>query len=118
MKYNFDELSEGQRVIICLYTLLALMKETPITLCIDEPDNFVMLREIQPWLMELQEQAEEHGSQVLIISHHPELINYLVPLGAVRFSRAPDGPVRAQAIRGEGRRSLAGLGDYRARVGG
>ncbi len=96
--YSFDELSEGQRALVCLYTLLALMKETEITLCIDEPDNFVMLSEIQPWLMELQEQAEHHQSQVLVISHHPELIDYLAPLGAVRFFRAPDGPARVTSF--------------------
>jgi predicted ATPase len=93
-RYSFDELSDGQRVLAGLYTLLALMKLTPITLCIDEPDNFVALPELQPWLMELQDQVEAHGSQVLVVSHHPELINYLVPHDAIRFTREPEGPVR------------------------
>jgi energy-coupling factor transporter ATP-binding protein EcfA2 len=92
--YDFTELSEGQRALAGLYTLLALMKETPVTLCVDEPDNFVALPEIQPWLLELHDVVEEHGSQALIISHHPELINYLAPRDAVLFSRAPEGPVR------------------------
>ena len=96
VKYDFEELSDGQRTLICLYTLLAIMKETPITLCIDEPENFVMFAEIQPWLMELQQQAEEHCSQTLIISHHPELINYLVPVDAIRFDRKREGPTRVK----------------------
>ncbi len=93
-RYRFDELSDGQRALAGLYTLLALMKDTPTTLCIDEPDNFLALPEIQPWLLELHDVTEEHGSQALIISHHPELINYLAPRDAVLFSRVPEGPVR------------------------
>lgn len=92
--YTFGELSEGQRVLVGLYTLLALMKDTPITLCIDEPDNFVALAEIQPWLMELQDVVEAHGSQVLIISHHPDILDYLAPRDAMQFSRTADGPTR------------------------
>jgi predicted ATPase len=92
--YGFRELSEGQRALAGLYTLLALMKETPITLCIDEPDNFLALPELQPWLLELDDVTEEHDSQALIISHHPELINYLAPRDAVLFSRVAEGPVR------------------------
>jgi ABC-type molybdenum transport system ATPase subunit/photorepair protein PhrA len=93
-RYGFGELSDGQRALAGLYTLLALMKDTPITLCIDEPDNFVALPEIQPWLMELQDAVEKHGSQALVISHHPEFINYLAPMDAVWFSREAEGPVR------------------------
>ena len=94
IRYDFEELSDGQRALIGLYTLLAVMKEKPITLCVDEPDNFIMLAEIEPWLAELQELADEHGSQVLLISHHPEFINYYVPRNAVRFFRQHGGPVR------------------------
>jgi predicted ATPase len=96
IKFDFAELSDGQRALIGLYTLLALAKEKAITLCIDEPDNFIMLAEIAPWLAEMQEQTEAHGSQVLMISHHPELINYYVPRDAVRFFRQQGGPVRVK----------------------
>ena len=37
----------------------------------DEPDNFIALQEIQPWLVSLCQAVEDHGSQALIISHHP-----------------------------------------------
>jgi len=90
IKYDFMELSDGQRCLVCLYTFLSLMRDKRITLCIDEPENYIMLAEIQPWLMELEDQAAQHGSQAIIISHHPELINYFVPRDAVRLSR-PDG---------------------------
>jgi len=96
LKYNFDELSEGQRALTGLYTLLAVMHEMQITLCIDEPDNYIMLAEIQPWLTEFAEMAEAHASQVLVISHHPEIINYFAPRDAVRFFRQHGGPVRVK----------------------
>ena len=106
VKFDFEELSDGQRTLIGLYTLLAVMKEKPMTLCIDEPDNFIMLAEIQPWLMELQDVSEEHGSQVLLISHHPELINMLVPIDAIHFSRENGGPTRVKPFTTEGKGSL------------
>ena len=47
------------------------------TLCFDEPDNFIALREIQPWLTKVLERTDDEESppQVLIASHHPELLN-------------------------------------------
>jgi predicted ATPase len=94
----FGDLSDGQRVLIALYTLLRYAEQAPLPLiCIDEPDNFVSLAEIQPWLMGMCQAVEDHGSQVLFISHHPELINYLAPRDAVVLSR-PDGGATRQAL--------------------
>jgi predicted ATPase len=77
----FGDLSDGQRVLIALYTLLRFAERTTVPLvCIDEPDNFVSLAEIQPWVMAMCQAAEDHGSQIFFISHHPELINYLAPM--------------------------------------
>ena len=45
----------------------------------DEPDNYLALQEIQPWLMELLTLCEDTTSQAVICSHNPELINYLGP---------------------------------------
>ena len=49
------------------------------TVIFDEPDNFLSLREIQPWLMTFADTIEESGGRVLIISHHPEIINQRAP---------------------------------------
>ncbi len=106
VKFDFAELSDGQRALIGLYTLLAVMKEKSMTVCIDEPDNFIMLAEIEPWLAEIQEQVERHASQVLLISHHPELINYYVPRDAVRFFRQHGGPVRVKPFTTAGPEAL------------
>ncbi|MEH2457228.1 AAA family ATPase [Nostoc sp.] len=46
--YRFGELSDGQKVIIALYTILYCTESEDYTLCIDEPENFLALPEIQP----------------------------------------------------------------------
>jgi predicted ATPase len=44
------------------------------TVLIDEPDNFVGLPELQPWLVSLMELLG-HDKQAILISHHPEILN-------------------------------------------
>lgn len=73
--FAFSELSDGQRVLIGLYTILHFLAKPGMTLFLDEPDNFIALAEIQPWLDKLIDRVEESNAQVLIASHHPELLN-------------------------------------------
>lgn len=94
IKYGFEEMSDGQRALIALYTLLFCTLDTNVTLIIDEPENYVALRELQPWLMLLQDRLEEYGGQVILISHHPEFINALAPGNTTVFEREDNGPVR------------------------
>ncbi len=93
---GLDQLSTGQRNLVALYTILHAAVGQDLTLCIDEPDNYVALREIQPWLVELTDKVRDTGGQCLLISHHPELINYLAPDCGIRFFREGSGPVRVQ----------------------
>ncbi|MBX9256936.1 AAA family ATPase [Desmonostoc muscorum CCALA 125] len=81
--YRLSELSDGQKVLIALYTLLYCTQSEDYTLCIDEPENFLALPEIQPWLVQLYDFCSEGKLQALLISHHPVLINYLLasPIG-------------------------------------
>jgi predicted ATPase len=101
--YNFGELSEGQRMLIALYSLLYYIAHTDqsrqYTLCLDEPENFLALPEIQPWLTELYDSCMEGKTQALLISHHPELINYLLasPVG-YWFERQTNRPTRVRPI--------------------
>ena len=74
--FSFDELSDGQRALIGLYTIIHTAPSVFSTLCIDEPENFVALAEIQPWLNMLRD-LEEDGVQIFTASHHPELLNQL-----------------------------------------
>ena len=91
--FDFEELSDGQRALIVLYTLVFCALEEGVTLLIDEPENFVSSRELQPWLMLLQERIEDFGGQAILISHHPEFINALAPQDAIQFRRKNGGPV-------------------------
>lgn len=95
-KLTFDKLSEGQRCLIALFTILHFAVRPDATLCIDEPDNFVALRELQPWLLELSDRIDSAKCQCLLISHHPEFINQLAVHNGVRFTRAGLGPVRIE----------------------
>ena len=48
---SLHELSDGQRVLLALYMILHFLIAKGHTVFIDEPDNFISLREIQPWLL-------------------------------------------------------------------
>jgi ABC-type cobalamin/Fe3+-siderophores transport system ATPase subunit len=75
-EYILNELSEGQRVLIGLYAVMHFALKPGATVCFDEPDNFIALGEVQPWLSKVLERTEDDsGSQVLIVSHHPEMLN-------------------------------------------
>ena len=92
----FQELSDGQRVLICLYALLDFLVKGNACLFLDEPENFIALPEIQPWLMELGDRIQDRGGQVVLVSHHPELIDYLAPELGLVFEREGPGPVRVR----------------------
>src|SRR5258708_199774 len=51
VNYSLSELSDGQRRLIGLYAILHFLIMKGCTVFIDEPDNFISLREIQPWLV-------------------------------------------------------------------
>lgn len=97
----FGELSDGQRCIICLHMILHFVLAKGCTVVIDEPDNFVSLREIQPWLTAVADTVEDGQGQILLISHHPEAINQWAPSNGVQFVREDAGPVRVQEFRGD-----------------
>ena len=74
---RLDEISDGQRALIALYSLVSLAAGQGYTLLLDEPDNYVALAEIQPWLIALADACGGQVPQALLCSHHPELIDYL-----------------------------------------
>ena len=74
---RLDELSDGQRALIALYSLLRLGAGQGFTLFLDEPGNYVALPEIQPWLTEISDACGGQVRQAVLCSHHPELIDYL-----------------------------------------
>ena len=96
--YDFDELSDGQQAIVALYAILRFTLREDVTLCIDEPENYLALAEIQPWLLELEMVCQDEDAQAILISHHPELINLLALEKGLLFQRANAGPVRTQPV--------------------
>jgi predicted ATPase len=94
--FDFERLSDGQRVIIVLYSLLLCLRDLRYTVFLDEPENYVALPEIQPWLMELSDICGDGSSQAILISHHPELMDYLGPECGKWIERDALGPVRVK----------------------
>ena len=96
--FDFEQLSDGQRVMIVLYSLLLGLQDMGHTVFIDEPENYVSLPEIQPWLMELNDTCGEGFPQAVLISHHPELIDYFGPESGKWLEREPLGPTRIKKL--------------------
>jgi predicted ATPase len=92
--YSIPELSEGQRCLISLYMILHFRIERGDTVFVDEPDNFIALREIQPWLLSAEEAVEERQGQLILVSHHPETLNQWAKLYGLRFFREQNGQTR------------------------
>ena len=93
IRYSFSQLSDGQRMLVALYSLIFLSEKRP-GLFLDEPDNYLALREIQPWLAAASERCGGSFEQLVIASHHPVTINYLGGASGRWFSRDGIGPVR------------------------
>jgi predicted ATPase len=91
---DFDELSDGQRALVILYTLLENVSELGC-LMLDEPESHVGLVEIQPWLVRLCEAFTARG-QVFMVSHHPEVVNYMAAIQPFWFERPGGGPARVK----------------------
>ncbi len=88
--FRFSELSDGERMIFVLYTLLFGYIGNGYTLLLDEPDNFLSTREIQPWCMMLEKELE-NGGQCILISHNSEMIDYLADADGIWLSRLKSG---------------------------
>jgi predicted ATPase len=101
MRLDFRQLSDGQRCLISLYAILHFVLAAGCTVILDEPDNFVALREIQPWLIAATDMVDSGRGQLIIISHHPEILNQWAPETGVEFVRDGAGPVRVMEFRGD-----------------
>jgi predicted ATPase len=82
----FYDFSEGER---CLSVLLAIAvrRDRVSVLALDEPDNFLSIREVQPVLKELIEPMGGKEPQLFIVTHHPEVIDYLAADSTWMFER-------------------------------
>ena len=106
VSYAISELSEGQRCLLALYMILHFLIAKGHTVFIDEPDNFIALREIQPWLMAAEQAVEDHHGQLILISHHPEILNQWASKYGLRFFREDNGHVRTEKFKADPRGDL------------
>ncbi|NCO53595.1 MAG: ATP-binding protein, partial [Deltaproteobacteria bacterium] len=81
-----------------LYSLLLCLKDLDHTIFLDEPENYISLPEIQPWVMALSDACAEGFDQAVLISHHPELIDYLGAECGKWMERGPLGPARVKKL--------------------
>ena len=80
--------------MVALYAVLFGLKDEGVSLFLDEPDNFVALREIHPWLTALTDSCGEGIEQAVLISHHPEVLDQLALSSGRWFDRDNNGPTR------------------------
>ena len=73
-EYNFSQLSDGMKALFVNYFVL-LTKGANKVLFLDEPDNYLTLREIQPWLYLLYDCCDDGEKQAFVTSHHPMLMD-------------------------------------------
>lgn len=104
--YGFAQLSDGQRALIVLYCLVFLSKSRRTSLFLDEPDNYLALREIQPWLATIAEHCGDLLEQAVVVSHHPVTIDYMAGAKGRWFYRDGNGPVR---VSNEPQRTVDGI---------
>jgi predicted ATPase len=96
---RFDQLSDGEKTIICLYMIRSALSVGNInSVLIDEPDNHVSLQELQPWLFSMLELIDLNH-QVLIVSHSSEILESNPSCGVYFWRDNHSSPTRAGYIR-------------------
>lgn len=75
---GFGQLSDGEKIyFLTAAVLAAISAKTPVFCLWGEPDNFIALREISHFITACRKEFENHpnGSQLLISTHNPRVIN-------------------------------------------
>ncbi|NEQ41898.1 MAG: ATP-binding protein [Okeania sp. SIO3I5] len=96
--YSLSNLSQGQPALIILYTLIFCTPRKSI-LCINKPETFLALPEVMSWLSLMVNHLKDR--QLLLISHHPSMINYLGANSGYFFERTDDNSVQVKRINQE-----------------
>lgn len=94
-----SELSDGQRILLALYTILRAVAGHTSLLVFDEPANYIAQHEIQPWLAALREQVTDvSDGGLMVMSHHPQVVDYLAADQLLQLSRDTNGPTRVRTV--------------------
>jgi ATPase subunit of ABC transporter with duplicated ATPase domains len=72
---RFGQLSDGEKMLVALYMIHATLSTTKesLTIMIDEPDNFISIQEMQPWMLEMSEVVDIRR-QLIVISHNADIL--------------------------------------------
>ncbi len=85
---DFQDISDGQRQLIVLYMISEAFRQGLFsTVFLDEPGNFVSLREVLPFIGVLEDVTDTTSQQAIVVSHHAEIINEMGHDGELWFSR-------------------------------
>ena len=93
----FYDFSDGEKCLSVLY-VIAATRVRNVVLSLDEPDNFLSLRELQPVLSQLVEPVKGPAPQIFVVSHHPESIDYLAADSTWLFERPTGAHVRVRPM--------------------
>lgn len=83
------DFSEGERTLLVLHSILGLMSKATL-IALDEPDTFLSPTEVKPVLSQFA-LSEPDESQLIVITHHPQAIDYLAQYTTWIFERGADG---------------------------
>lgn len=86
-RYLLSELSEGEKALFSFYFLVINFMGDGYTLMLDEPDNYISLREIIPAMQAVEDATGNVDTQCVLISHHPKVIDYYAQSGGIWLSR-------------------------------
>lgn len=104
---RFDELSDGERALIAIYAFVHLTAHQGRILFLDEPENYIALPEIQPWLQALDDACGTSIPQAVLCSHNAELIDYFGAQRSIWLERESSGhTVVGELPSGEGSSGL------------
>ena len=92
--YLLSALSEGEKMLFLLYLIVKCYMPLGFSIFIDEPDNWLSLQEIQPWLSSVEDILEQTKGQCVIISHCSEVVDYWAGSNGLWFSRLDYGATR------------------------
>jgi hypothetical protein len=83
-------------MLIAIYSIILASKNTATCVFIDEPDNYISIEEIQPWLQLFTDDCGQSADfeQITLISHHPEVIDHPCLNTPILFGRDPEAPTR------------------------
>jgi hypothetical protein len=89
--YGLSELSDGQRSLIALYTLLHVNGKGGVTMCVDSPDKVLTANEVERWATALVQRTRSDPVQGIITSSRVESLGGVDPSSIMWLERGPAG---------------------------